>query len=495
MELLQNEYERYALLLQTEQGREETGAVIVPDTQPDVYGVLSVNAVCQIRQKTVREGAVVLEGVIEAEALCVTEEEGRCSFVRGSLPFSQEYALPGCGEGAVAETELTVLRAEAQLRNPRKLQFQIQTSAAVRLYQRQPLHITESVAAQPEEGIEVLTETEELTVLCCVAEKKLVAADEIRLEQSGHLLRCESEWQQEELRVLANKVMLRGELSLNAVFLQDDETISREIRIPYSQVLECDGVQPGDEAEAAYQTLQLQTGILEGEIPILSCSATGNVRVRVSRRLRVNVVRDLYSTRWETAATVETVRCPVYCTIERQIPVSEEFSTDEPAARVADCAWQARGGVEEGGRLCGVYYFRILYRCAEGRLHVCERTVRVTAEEPAEAADLFCRAGLQRLSVTASADGQLCLRFTAVLQAVGAREQACRQVAACTIDRERPRSLPAPGTLVLRSAAAGETVWSIARSYGARVEEILSANRLQSAELTPGRLIMIPFTR
>lgn len=495
MELLQNEYERYALLLQTEQGREETGAVIVPDTQPDVYGVLTVNAVCQIKQKTVKQDAVVLEGVIEAEALCVTEEEGRCSFVRGSLPFSQEYALPGCGEGAVAETELSVIRAEAQLRNPRKLQFQVQTGAAIRLYQRRPLQITESVGAQPEEGAEILTETEELTVLCCVAEKKLVAADEVRLERAGHLLRCETAWQQEELRVLANKVMLRGELSLHAVFLEEDGTFSQEIRIPYSQVLECDGVQPGDEAEVSYQTLQLQTGILEGEIPILSCSVTGNARVEVSRRLRINVVRDVYSTRWETASTAETVSCPVYCRIEREVSVSENFSADESAARVEDCVWQARGAVQEGGRLCGVYYFRILYRCAKGRLHVCERTVRIAAEEPADAADLFCRAGLRRLSVTVADDGQICLRFTAVLQAVGAREQNCRQISACAIDREKPRSLPAPGTLVLRSAAEGETVWSIARSCGARVEEILSANKLQSAGLTPGKLIMIPFTR
>ncbi|MBR5390694.1 MAG: DUF3794 domain-containing protein, partial [Clostridia bacterium] len=441
------------------------------------------------------QDAVVMEGVIELEALCVTEEEGQYTFVRGNLPFSQEYALPGCRENAVAETDFSVIRAEAQLRNPRKLQFQIQTSAVLRLYQRQPLRITESITALPEEGAEVLTETEELTVLCCVAEKKLVAADEVRLERAGHLLRCETEWQQEEIRVLANKVMLRGELSLRAVFLDGEETFSQEVRIPYSQVLECDGVRQGDEAETAYQTLQIQTGILEGEIPILSCSVTGSVRTQVSRRLRMNVVRDLYSTRWESECASETVNCPLYRRFEREASVSETFSAEEPAASVADCAWQARGAVDEDRRLCGVYHFRILYRCPKGRLHACERTVRVTAEGPVAASELFCRASLRRLSVTAADDGQLSLRFDAILRAEGAEEQNCRQLCACAVDREKPRALPAPGTLVLRSVAEGETVWSIARGYGARVEEIVSANKLQNAALMPGKLIMIPFAK
>ena len=40
-----------------------------------------------------------------------------------------------------------------------------------------------------------------------------------------------------------------------------------------------------------------------------------------------------------------------------------------------------------------------------------------------------------------------------------------------------------------------ETVWSIAKGCGARRQEILSANRLENAVLTPGKLIMIPFSR
>ena len=70
MELIQNNYDQYTLLNQAEQLREVAAEVIVPDTQADVYSVLTSAAQCQIKQKTVRQDAVVIEGVVEIEALC-----------------------------------------------------------------------------------------------------------------------------------------------------------------------------------------------------------------------------------------------------------------------------------------------------------------------------------------------------------------------------------------------------------------------------------------
>lgn len=495
MELLKNEYQRYSLLAQTEQLREETQTVIVPDTQADVYGVLQVNAVCQLKQKLLRQDAVVLEGVIEAEAVCVTEDETACQFVRLSMPFSQEYSLPGCTENGIVQVRLEAVRAEALLRNPRKLQLQVQTSAELRLYDSCTLTVVEGAAGAPDEGMELLTEPCELELLRCVAEKKLMAADELRLERPGHLLRCAAQWKQEELRLLTNKVMLRGEVALQAVFLAEGELWEQTFSLPYSQVVECESAEAGDQAEADYATLQMQVGLTEGEAPVLSCNVTGCVWVRVKKRLRLNILQDAYSTGWETGVRTEELDCPAFVTEERQVPVSESFSADEPIERLVDCDWRARGAVEEGGRLCGVYRFRLLYRTEGRRLRALERTVRVASDEPVGLTDAFCQATLQQMAVHVGEDGQIVLRFTAVLQARGARAQRCTQVCECRLDREKPRALPPAGTLVLRNVAEGETVWSIARGCGAKREDILAANQLDSAGLVPGKLILIPFSR
>ena len=66
MELIQNQYDQYTLRVQTEQQREVSAEVIVPDTQADVYSVLTAFAACQIKQRTLRQDA--LKGLISKES-------------------------------------------------------------------------------------------------------------------------------------------------------------------------------------------------------------------------------------------------------------------------------------------------------------------------------------------------------------------------------------------------------------------------------------------
>lgn len=492
MELIKNHYDRYVLLTQTEQTREESAEVIVPDTLADVYGVLTANAVCQIRQRSLKKDALLVEGVVEMEAVCLTEEE-TCQFVRGSIPFSQEYALPGCTAEDVAELHLEVVRAEALLRNPRKLQLQTQLSMQARLYQRQQLTLSEGLQGKPEEGMQSLTEQVELEVLCAVTEKKITASDEVRLNVTGRLLQYELEWRQEEQRILTKKLMLRGNVCLRAVLLEGQETRVQEVLIPYSQVLECESAESGDTVTVEYQTMQSQVNLLEGEMPVLSCNITGCAWAKVVRKRRFSVLQDAYSTGFESECQTEALNCPALRQTETLIPVNEVFAPEEAAMRIVNCRWCARGSAGEG-KLLGTYSFRILYCCSRGKLHCAEHTLTVESEESVCLEQLSVRACLRELLCQAESDGRISLRFQALLQGRGQICSGCRQVSACSLEREKPRSLPPAGTLVLRSAEPRETVWSIARQYGARTDEILSANRLEDGGLTPGQLILIPFS-
>lgn len=493
MELLKNSYDRYVLLTQTEQTREESAEVIVPDTLADVYGVLTATSVCQIRQRSLKKDALLLEGVVEMEAVCLTEEES-CQFVRGSIPFSQEYALPGCTSEDVAEIHLETIRAEALLRNPRKLQLQVQLFLQARVYQRQQLMLSEGVHGSPEEGLQALTEQVDLEVLCAIAEKKINASDEVRLNVTGRLLQYDLEWRQEEQRILTKKLMLRGNVCLRAVLFEGQETRVQEVLIPYSQVLECDNAENGDLVSVEYQTMQSQVTLLEGEMPMLSCNITGCAWAKVTRKRRFAVLQDAYSTGYESECQTETLNCPALRQTETLVPVNEVFAPEEPASRIVNCRWCARGSAGEG-KLIGNYAFRILYCCSRGKLHCADHAITVEAEETACLEQLSVQACLRELICQAESDGRISLRFRALLQGKGQICSGCRQVSACSLEKEKPRCLPPAGTLVLRCAEPRETVWSIARQYGARTEDILSANRLEEGKLSPGQLILVPFSR
>ncbi len=494
MELIQNQYDQYTLRAQTEQQREVSAEVIVPDTQADVYSVLSCAALCQIKQKTLRRDMVTVEGLVEIEALCQEEQEERWQIIRGSVPFSQEIEVPGCAEDSVAQLRLEVLRCDALIRNPRKLQLQAQLGATVHLFEKTHFTVSESAGGTQEEDIQLLTESVELEVLRAVCEKKLVATDEIQTGQQGKLLHYTVDWRQEEQRMLSGKVMLRGSALLQATFVRENRLEKQEYAIPFSQVVECEGAEPGDAVTIEYQTMQSQVTLLEGEAPALSCSLTGTATACFTRKLRVGVLRDVYSTKFFTDCKRENLACPAWKWFEQALPAEETCQTQEPAVSVLDCRVRARGFVDDNGRMGGLYHFRLLYCCAEGHLHCAEHTVKVLSDRAVEAQKLTVRAGWKEVSAQAN-DGAVRIFFTAILRGKGLVEQPCVQVSQCALDSQQPRQAPPAGTLVLRAVQAGETPWTIAKQYGSRVGQILSANKLESsAQLTPGQLMIVPFS-
>lgn len=493
MELIQNSYEKYTVLPAAEQQKEVSIEVIVPDTQADVYGVLTSFAVCQVRQKTVRRDCVVVEGMVEMEAFCQEEEAGHWQTIRGSAPFVMEVEAPGCGEDSPIQLRMEVLRCDTHIRNPRKLQLNAQLGAMVHVFQKDRLVVTESITGSEQEDMQLLCETVELEVLQSVAEKKLVAADELQLSIPGRLLHYQVDWRQEEQRILTGKVMLRGSACVQTVFFHDGKLQSQEFQIPFSQVVECDGVEPGDRITAEYQLLQSQITVLEGDAPALSCSLTGTVIVCVTRTLRLSLLQDAYSTRFHTDCQRQQTECPVWHSFSASVPMDELCEPQEMAVSVLDCRLRARGFVQEQGCMGGIYTLRMLYCCEDGRLHCTEHTVKAVSPQPVQAQQLSVRAGWQNVSAQAE-NGAIRIRFTALLQGRGLLSQACTQVTRCTLDPNKRRALPPAGTLVLRTVEEQETVWSIARHYGSRTRQILAANKLdKDTDLVPGKLMMIPF--
>ncbi len=159
-----------------------------------------------------------------------------------------------------------------------------------------------------------------------------------------------------------------------------------------------------------------------------------------------------------------------------------------------DCRVRARGFVDDRGCMGGIYSFRLLYCCAAGRLHCAEHTMKVVGQDVVNASQLTVRAGWQNVSAQAE-NGAIRIRFTGVLKGRGLIEQPCVQVSRCTLDGEKRRAVPPAGTLVLRTVEEQETVWSIAKQYGSRTQQILAANNLDaSSRLVPGQLMMIPFS-
>ena len=492
MELIQNRYERYHVLPQVELQREVAAEVIVPDTQADVYSILTSFARCQVKQKMVRKDHVFIEGIVEMEALCQGEELD-WQRVRGSVPFSLELDVQGCNEDCPIPLHLEVLRCEAQIRNPRKLMLQAQLGVYLQPFSKTQLLVSENVTGEDAEGLQAQCGGFELEIIRFVTEKKLIVADEVQTVASGQLVHYTIDWSQEEQRILSGKVMLRGNACVRVSYVKDEQILQQEYQIPFSQTVECEGVEPGDTVVIEYHTLQSQITMLEGETSVISCSLTGSATVCVLKKMQFQILQDFYSIHYESDCKKEGLYCPAWKRLERMVPVEEICQPQERAVRVLDCRTRARGFSDENGRMGGIYTMNILYCSQQGQLHSVEHSIKVLCEEATSAEQLVVKAGWKDLSAQAM-DGVLRIQFTAILKGQGLMEQPCEQVVSCSLEKSKRKLRPSEGTLILRAAEEGETPWSIAKQYGTRSADVLKANGLsENCNLTPGQLMIIPF--
>ena len=71
-----------------------------------------------------------------------------------------------------------------------------------------------------------------------------------------------------------------------------------------------------------------------------------------------------------------------------------------------------------------------------------------------------------------------------------------QQVENCELDLSHPRDGYVPGTLLLRTVAANESAWELARDYGTTESAILAANHMLPEQgLEENQLVLIPFVR
>ncbi|MEA5040042.1 MAG: DUF3794 domain-containing protein [Clostridiaceae bacterium] len=486
-------------LAQVSQQREESMDMIVPDVSPDVFTIISATAVCTLQEKALRQDRVELMGSAEVTVLYMAEEERVC-MLHGSIPVKHACEAKGCTDRCMAQVRMEAATATAVVLNPRKLSLRVTISEEVIVWQDNNFELTEEIVSAADEGIEYRKAGETYTLLAAVAEKPLNFAEDLHLHgdaAKGTMLAYTAvEWHSEEIKVMTNKLMIRGVAELKAVTVTETGMYagSCNYSLPFSQMMECDRSEPGDAVELSFTTTALDCRLTMSEgSPQLTCAMSGTMMAKIYRERRLEAVVDLFSTccTSEREITAIAVECKPDKT-EYRAAARETVECPFQPEQICDWSWCARGEcLPDGGALC-YFWFRILCRTSDGDLRtVCRRIDQQMEGE----ACCCCSPRAEGVRVTPE-DKSLCVEFTAVAEYTVRKPCAMTQVTACRVDKTHPRERPAPGTLLLRAAGTEETVWSISKQYGVPPTMLREANKLASdAAVTPGQLIIVPFAR
>ncbi|MBQ9521657.1 MAG: DUF3794 domain-containing protein [Oscillospiraceae bacterium] len=489
--------------------QDESAETIVPDYCPDMARVIATEGTVFVHSQELREGRATVTGSVQVNILYTPDGERGVRALELSLPFTAESdnrALSDCEEVAA---EVTPELVEARMLNPRKVLTRCRLSTRLTGYRKAPLCLTTDVVAADAYPLEKLRGRQKIVLLTRLLRREFQFSDTLTLPSGRpgvvELLSVNVTPDVTETRIIGNKLICKGAFTLSLLYLtEENQCASQTAELPFSQIMDVEDV-PEDSPVSVQITLngadiQIDGGDPDGrEIGVtLYLEALAAVR----REMELELLRDLYSTAWETrydAAPLtvveawerQTCRQPVRELLETGMSPDEILSLRVLCGTVTASA--------ENGRvvLRAPVMMRVLY-CDEGGVTlVAERRTEIRCEtDLPEGYQVTARAEVSEEPRGAVSERGIEVRFAVDFRMEAVRVSQILCVTAAELDAETPKDTADAPSLVLRRMGADESAWDVAKACNSTVSAILDANCLaDEAELPRDTMILIPRKR
>ena len=315
LELKTSSLDTYAAMNSIALTQEEAAETIVPDYCPDIARIVSSDANAYLHSREIREGKAEVSGMVRVHVVYMPEGEKGLRSLEVTLPFSagsEKGSFPSCSHLA-AEAEVGAL--DVRMLNPRKISTRCKLMLRMTGHQRQQMVITEDVVAEDGLCLEKRREKQNLVLLSHIAEKDFTFSEEMLLSPgrkgAAELLSTGIQTTVSDAKIVGNKLVVKGSFRVTLLYrAQDGDCACSGGELPFSQILDAEGV---GEGAAAQVSLQL-TGSdfqLSGEDPegkTVAVTLYVHTTAYLHQHQEVSLLKDLYSTLYQTCYEAQSLQ-------------------------------------------------------------------------------------------------------------------------------------------------------------------------------------------
>lgn len=504
MELIKQRLGRYKDVYTACETKEETIDVIVPDCNPDYEREIVTFANCRVIDKSMLSGSLRVSGEIKAFVNYDANASENMYVVNASSPFAYSFDIPGGAPDDVFFIRIRTASAASEMLNSRKIRIRVKLEAEIFVYRMENVEITSDICG--ESGEKICVKSDNITHFPCIdiSSERIAFTEEIRLSDEevadfARLIRWSCKWNTEEVRVLQNKLMVRGTASLSVYSCREEnnEVGMHDYILPFSQVIECKNCCETDivDVNLAENCCLVDLITKEDENTYLRCEAYAHAEAFVYRETTGSIVLDVYSTEYE--ASHKNLPVCIECKqldYRTEIPCEGKLDAQEGVSRILDknisCVCR-----KKKDRITGRVYVSVLYEDAPGCIRSARNAIDFSVEAPEDVIPSSLCCCTENINISTDPTG-IIVSLTVVIKAKVKNEIIMDQIGTCNVDMNKKHSRTAKGNLILRYPEKNESVWSIAKQYHTTKEAILSANDMPAeCDILPQKLIIVPFVK
>lgn len=492
---------------QAEQGVELD--YVLPDYYPEIFRILSCRLTPRIMSYGFAgENKLTLDGNVDIRVLYLSEGSNNIHCIEQRYTYTKTVDI---GKPNITDGNICVkLNSRADYCNcravsGRRIDVRGAVSTKIRL-------TADRATALPMIPSELQVKTAELS--CCgdikSAEKQFSVREEIETGASGigNIMRTCTNAKVNEVRIIADKAVIKGIVTVNAaygIYKEGEQGFSEIERmsadIPVSQIVELQGVDENYSHTAEIDILNCEL-TCNSDSGIVGCNMLAVCRVRCSKESTVSVPVDVYSTQYETEHTVRQLRAA-----KSSENISRQFTLRTSAAcegaeieGVWDCCAEVYNTsctpCDDGLKLSGAICYQVLCRNGDGIPCWVEKQ---EAFEHMFAMDIAEADSIKEFSAvctdadhTIKQDGTLDLTAIVEFSCCIASDENISVAEGVKVHEDKPKQRDNSYALRIFYADGTEDSWDIAKRYSTSVEAVLSENEIENRDEKLSGMILIP---
>ncbi len=474
------------------QSQEQTQEVRISEAMPDIGRVLCSWGQVLLRSKEWRGDGMSVSGGVQVWVWYLPEDGSDIRSVETWIPFQMKWNFPQTQrDGAICATPL-LKSVDARSTSSRKLM--VRTNVSILAEALEPVEPEIYTPDGLPEDIQLLKRSYPIELPREAGEKVFTVEQEYPLPEgltaSGQILCCSAEPKVAEYKVMAGRLVFRGDGRLKLIYRAEDEIKTFEAELPFSQFTELDRDHSGSAtAKNCVVMTDLDTQI--GEDGLLSVKASMADQYVIYDRVMVDAVEDAYSLGRPLETRMEEVRLPIILdTREENVHICQSIPVEARKVVYASCLCQQPEYYSDEQAVTVAAQFQVVYQDAEGNLQYATAKEEASWPFQSEEGNRICASvrpsgGVQVISsaeaLEVCADAAVCAKVfsNAGLSMVSGIEIGQMEEPA----ENRP-------SLILRRAGE-DTLWDIAKECGTTVEAICKANQIQQ-EPESDKMLLIP---
>ncbi|MDP4109631.1 MAG: DUF3794 domain-containing protein [Bacillota bacterium] len=509
MELKKRTVKYYESVMEKSIVHSESAEMIVSDAYPDFERIVSAVGNVFIKDKTAQNGRVLISGVAKVTALCKPEAGGKIHRVDVPVNFAHVEEGTLITQKSYISVQAAVRNIEPRLVNPRKIFVRVNISLKITAYEASEKEICYEIASEENENLQLLKNQYETMLAIEIKEKSFTVIEDVDIDQvaethelCGHKISVRNE----ETRLTKNKAVVKGSLMvhLTALNAATSELRGHDFRLPFSQILEMEGIDETCELKIASHIKNADFVVGGGETGTsrkLQCMVSVEIFAVAYAKQIVNAVCDVYSTNFET--TLETAPCVFTspgATRERIVEVNEAVKLDSPVLSVIDSSVSLSAPEmisDPQSKITSTAYVSVLYQNTANELSSGTAAINVDCMDPVagkDGADISCECSSYHVS--ANPDGSVQVSMSVLFETEEKVSVKIPHIKKVSLNHDRKNEQNRNLSLILTYMPGGESLWSVAKRYNTTASQIASANGFTADEKIPqGRMLLIPIER